>query len=255
MWRILCYHGVSPSWRNRFRDQLVSLQDGGWTFVGVSEGIEKLRSNSSGLWMSVTFDDGDSTVMDAVASVLQPLAIPACVYVTTDFIQRGRIYRNVDEPALNWREIRELRSGGHEIGSHTHTHAPLVLCTPERLSQELAVSKDILEQELGSPVIHFSYPWGQFDVRTQQEAELTKLYETYATIDRGSMKLPTNLLNRDLAEPTWTPARLQTYLSWGDTPFYEMRKLLRLGRGYWSKHPEETWTRLDTLENEVTKAI
>ena len=57
--------------------------------------------------------------------------------------------------------VREMRRGGIDFGGHTVTHPVLSTCTVEQQRDEIVVSKQRIEQELGEPITVFSYPIGQ----------------------------------------------------------------------------------------------
>lgn len=59
---------------------------------------------------------------------------------------------------MNWEQIRKLHRSGHIIGSHTLYHANVAHLDRDILYRELTDSKSRIEKELGSEVIHFSYP-------------------------------------------------------------------------------------------------
>jgi peptidoglycan/xylan/chitin deacetylase (PgdA/CDA1 family) len=59
---------------------------------------------------------------------------------------------------LTWDQVRALHNMGHMIGSHTISHANSAYISATELDTEFCASKKRLEQELSSPVIHFSYP-------------------------------------------------------------------------------------------------
>jgi peptidoglycan/xylan/chitin deacetylase (PgdA/CDA1 family) len=59
---------------------------------------------------------------------------------------------------MTWDQVRELRQRGHAVGSHTVTHPNLAKVSAEEVQYELGESKRRLEEVLGEPVIHFSYP-------------------------------------------------------------------------------------------------
>jgi peptidoglycan/xylan/chitin deacetylase (PgdA/CDA1 family) len=61
---------------------------------------------------------------------------------------------------LGWDEVREMLAGGIEFGSHTMTHPILSNVHRAQLAEEVSESKRIMEQELGSEVLAFSYPVG-----------------------------------------------------------------------------------------------
>jgi peptidoglycan/xylan/chitin deacetylase (PgdA/CDA1 family) len=64
----------------------------------------------------------------------------------------------LDQVMMNWDELREMKRGGMCIGSHTVSHPLLTEIPEEEAREEIALSKAKLEAELGSPVLHFSYP-------------------------------------------------------------------------------------------------
>jgi peptidoglycan/xylan/chitin deacetylase (PgdA/CDA1 family) len=67
------------------------------------------------------------------------------------------------ERAMRWDELARLASDGHELGSHSATHAILLRgCAPD-LAAELAGSKRTLETRLGVSVRSFCYPSGLYD--------------------------------------------------------------------------------------------
>ena len=59
---------------------------------------------------------------------------------------------------MTFAQAKELRRRGHIIGSHTLSHGTAGLLTAEQLQREIGGAHQILEQELGEPVQHFSYP-------------------------------------------------------------------------------------------------
>ena len=63
-------------------------------------------------------------------------------------------------------QMKDLIARGHEIGSHSHTHALLPQCSDEELLVEIAGSKSRLESALGTPISTFCYPNGSTDRRS-----------------------------------------------------------------------------------------
>lgn len=62
---------------------------------------------------------------------------------------------------LRWDQVREMYRNGIRFGAHTSTHPILSsVRSEERLSAEIAGSKQRLEEELGHPIFHFAYPNG-----------------------------------------------------------------------------------------------
>ncbi|MFT5085583.1 MAG: peptidoglycan/xylan/chitin deacetylase (PgdA/CDA1 family) [Lentisphaeria bacterium] len=68
---------------------------------------------------------------------------------------------------MSWDEINTMSSAGHEIGSHTMTHALIPQLSDQELEWELTESKRQLELKLGKEIHSFCYPNGDNDPRTQ----------------------------------------------------------------------------------------
>lgn len=82
-----------------------------------------------------------------------------------------RARESADRLFLDWSEAREMLRGGMEIASHTHTHRILSKLTAEEQYTEATVSKQILEEQLGTRVEAMAYPVGlrsSFSPETQQ---------------------------------------------------------------------------------------
>lgn len=64
-------------------------------------------------------------------------------------------------PLCTWKELKEMAQSGHVIiASHGYRHADLTL--PEaNLKEEVEYSKALLEQQLGSSIDYFVYPYGR----------------------------------------------------------------------------------------------
>ena len=122
----------------------------------------------------ITFDDGFESVYREAMPVLMD-----CGMTATVFIIAGTAL-SVDKSApfygrstLTWRQIREMRECGLDIGSHTLTHPDLTKLSQDRLEAEIRDSKKVIEDESGGPVYSFAYPWGRYDKRSHQVAGQT----------------------------------------------------------------------------------
>jgi peptidoglycan/xylan/chitin deacetylase (PgdA/CDA1 family) len=68
---------------------------------------------------------------------------------------------------LSWREVDEMRRAGFSFGAHTLTHPDLTRLSSGRTEDEVAGSKAVLEERLGTPVHAFAYPFGRYDAPTR----------------------------------------------------------------------------------------
>jgi peptidoglycan/xylan/chitin deacetylase (PgdA/CDA1 family) len=63
--------------------------------------------------------------------------------------------------AVTWSQLCEMQSAGIDIGSHTCSHPILSKIAPEKLEQEIAGSKTMIEDHLRTPIVSFCYPNGR----------------------------------------------------------------------------------------------
>lgn len=114
--------------------------------------------------VAITFDDCYRDNLFA-ARVLAEYGLPACFFVPTAFVGTDHVFewdRHIGRPMpnLTWDDVREMARLGHEIGSHTHTHADMAVVSAEQARFELGESRRHLEKELGLPIRWFAYPFG-----------------------------------------------------------------------------------------------
>jgi peptidoglycan/xylan/chitin deacetylase (PgdA/CDA1 family) len=90
----------------------------------------------------------------------------------------GELEASVGGPArpewdgmMSWDELKELHSEGHEIGSHSRTHAILPLVSDAQLADEIAGSRAQLRERLGFEIESFCYPNGDCDARVATAVE------------------------------------------------------------------------------------
>jgi peptidoglycan/xylan/chitin deacetylase (PgdA/CDA1 family) len=66
---------------------------------------------------------------------------------------------------MSWDDVRALAAEGHEVGSHSMSHALLPQCGDRELEHEVARSKERIEGAIGRRVDSFCYPNGDCDRR------------------------------------------------------------------------------------------
>jgi peptidoglycan/xylan/chitin deacetylase (PgdA/CDA1 family) len=59
---------------------------------------------------------------------------------------------------MNWDQVCALKKAGHIIGGHTLSHPNLAHVTEGEARSEIRGCKERLEEKLGDPIQHFSYP-------------------------------------------------------------------------------------------------
>jgi peptidoglycan/xylan/chitin deacetylase (PgdA/CDA1 family) len=177
MLAILSYHKIGPpgpeaweTWyyvpKRAFRAHLDLLEKGGWKVLDV--GTALAAGNGSARFPEraalLTFDDGYRSVLEHAAPLLAERGIPAVAFVPTAFVGRTSEWdsgtREPPEALCSWDELRELEALGISVQSHGMTHRAASRLGPMELEEELAGSKAHLEEELGTPVELFAFPYG-----------------------------------------------------------------------------------------------
>ncbi len=59
---------------------------------------------------------------------------------------------------MNWDKVRALKKAGHIIGGHTLSHPNLAQVSEAEARSEIRGCKQRIEEKLGEPIQHFSYP-------------------------------------------------------------------------------------------------
>jgi peptidoglycan/xylan/chitin deacetylase (PgdA/CDA1 family) len=184
---VLMYHSIAErgsAWvgdfavpPSRFAEQLEAIGAAGCTGLTVSELVTAVHGDGDlpPRPVVITFDDGFADFHDQALPLLEAWSLPATVYLTTGFLEgeaATRCTRRPDAPMLSWSQLGELAGRGVELGSHTHTHPELDMLDDEAVWREVATSKRLLEDRLGTGVRSFAYPYGYADERVRRAVRL-----------------------------------------------------------------------------------
>jgi peptidoglycan/xylan/chitin deacetylase (PgdA/CDA1 family) len=174
---ILSYHKVGDpppgTWepwyyvpQGMLAEQLEGLREDGWEFVDVAAALDGLSDPAALPERSalVTFDDAYRSVRDLGLPVLRELGVPGVVFVPAALVGGTSSFdagvSEPIEPLCTWDELRELEAGGVSVQSHGLDHVALRKLEGDALERELSGSKLRLEEELGTPVELFAFPYG-----------------------------------------------------------------------------------------------
>lgn len=167
---ILYYHEIAPERSKHvvhpddFAQQMRWLCDTGHEFLGLDDVVEIYSGRRSvpPRPVVVSFDDGRAGVLRHAAPVLARRGARAILYAVTDWLDGKRVpdHERYSE-LLGWSDLPSLQQAGIEIGSHTVSHRNLKRLPPAEVEHELQESRRILEDHLGCPVRHFSFPKGR----------------------------------------------------------------------------------------------
>ncbi len=147
--------------RSDFRRHVLSIRQQG-PEVAVSS-IDHYREWGRQVPVFLTFDDGELGAYTCVADELEQYGWRGHFFITTNWIGRAGF--------LDRAQIRELRSRGHVIGSHSCSHpARMSHLRWQELTREWSESRAILSDILGEPVRVASVPDGFYSRKVGKAA-------------------------------------------------------------------------------------
>jgi peptidoglycan/xylan/chitin deacetylase (PgdA/CDA1 family) len=152
-----------------FARGMANLHARGYRTLRLVEISELLRKNEPfpARSIAITFDDGYSSVYEEAFPVLKRYGMSATVFLTVG--KTSVTTQSVNLPSLegrtmlSWPRIREMVKHGIVFGAHTLTHPDLTRLPSDRIKKEIIVSKDIIENALGTSVSSFAYPYGRYN--------------------------------------------------------------------------------------------
>lgn len=100
----------------------------------------------------ITFDDGYVGNVKYALPLLAKHGFTATFFIVTNLIGARHM--------MSWEQLRELQQHGMDIESHSVSHPLLSTLDRPRTLSELAESKRILQDGLGTTVSHFALPYG-----------------------------------------------------------------------------------------------
>ena len=170
---ILCYHRFGKTCKTNlcisertFAKQMEYLKNNGYHTIHLSELMEFLNYKTAIPSKSViiTLDDGYRSIYEFAYPLLKRYGYTATLFIYTDFIEASG-------NALSWKQLRELKAAGFEIGSHSLSHADLTKKLPHendqtywsRITKEFINSKKIIDRQLNQDTQFFAYPYGNYN--------------------------------------------------------------------------------------------
>ncbi len=135
--------------------------------------------------IALTFDDGWQSFFINALPILNKYNFKATVFIISGYVGNKSRWDYKNKGHLSWHEIKILVDEGIEIGSHSVNHVDLRYLDDNKLEYEIAGSKKQIEDKLGLPVKHFSYPFGRYNRRVI-EAVKRAGYENAFALGAGS---------------------------------------------------------------------
>lgn len=150
-----------------FLEQTIcDYQAQGHRFVSIDKVINtELNTRNTTPFVCLTFDDAYSDTFHTAYPILKRLNIPFAVYVTTGFIDHSaQMWWYDTTDVMSWEQIKALDDDPLcTLGAHTVSHPRLSALTVQAAHQEIEDSRRRLEAMLAHPVVHFSYPHGDYN--------------------------------------------------------------------------------------------
>jgi peptidoglycan/xylan/chitin deacetylase (PgdA/CDA1 family) len=127
--------------------------------------------------VSITLDDGWAAQYTLARDQLLAHDLKSTIFLITGRVGQGWT------GYLTMAQAQALVADGHEIGSHTVSHQDLTQMSDAQVEDELRLSKQWLETNLGVAVTQFASPFGAFDQRVVLSAQ--RQYQTHGTVMTG----------------------------------------------------------------------
>jgi peptidoglycan/xylan/chitin deacetylase (PgdA/CDA1 family) len=144
-----------------FEKQMTYLISEGYHSVYFSDLIDYKQNNCllPEKPIIITFDDGWLEDYSVVFPILQRLDMVGTFFPPTSWVdhEAGGL--------LSWEQISEMSIGGMEFGSHTTSHVWLDRISDEQILNEITISKQLIQEHTGKPVIVLAYPGGAYSDR------------------------------------------------------------------------------------------
>jgi len=192
-----------------------------WTTVaGYAPAAEHGRPSAA-----LCFDDAHRSVYDQAMPVLPDTGARATVFVVSSSLDGRSVPGDVygRQPSMSVGQLREWAGAGHEVGSHTATHAALTYLSPLQQRRELEYSRKALEDATGASVSSISFPYGCWNRRVWDVAR--EVGYTRGTVSRGAVAGVPGLLRVSPAQRFDSSGDLLQKLS-SESPLIRARRVV-----------------------------
>lgn len=204
---ILCYHDIPKEVKDdkygvdqrTFVNTIEYFKSHGFSFVSLDDVIKANQGEKDIPDKSIllTFDDGYVSFYDFVYPILESYNIPSVLAVVTEWVD-GNKPKTLEHEIMTWNQIKEVsESPLIEVVSHSHDLHKGIVYNPqgntaaisvhysydsvkqiyeskeeyqERIRQDIEQSKTLLESKTGQKVRAVAWPYGKYNLITQQEA-------------------------------------------------------------------------------------
>ncbi|MDQ5944420.1 MAG: hypothetical protein QG658_487 [Patescibacteria group bacterium] len=124
--------------------------------------------------VSFTFDDGWESIYKQGLPLFEQYGIKTTQFVVADY--------DVNEAYMSPDQIRAMQKLGHDIGSHSFSHADHEVLQDKDLAREVAGSRTVLNQKYGG-TNNFAAPFGRYNQDVNDAVK--QCYQSHRTTDSG----------------------------------------------------------------------
>ena len=174
-----------------FAWQMRLLRSLGYQGLSMRDLEPYLAGQKQGKVVGLTFDDGYQNNLMHALPVLQRHRFTATCYGVSGMVGGSNVWDSdkvQPKPLMTQAEWQAWLQAGMDVGSHTCTHARLTELDAASAREEIAASRQALQQLLGCEVRHFCYPYGRYDDTHAQMAREAG-YASATTTQRGRVQV------------------------------------------------------------------
>ncbi len=135
--------------------------------------------------------------------------------IKTTTAQKEIVYRSLcnslndvkaEQIVMNWQELSQLKSAGHYIGAHSHTHNLLInITSDEELKTEFELPQKLFKEKMGFVPVSFAYPFGFCNEKVKSMAKDTgyelgltaQWHKLYDANEHDSFEIPRIALSNE----------------------------------------------------------
>lgn len=159
------FHNLESEDYEKFKEFVQFFRARGYSFVSVDSYSENRRKQ-----IFVSFDDNYRSWHRALG-LLNELDIRVTFFTnslpfrevaekTTIEDYYRRLNHKGERVSLSCQELKEIFHAGHTVACHTHSHFDMGKLSFDEAIQEIKINQVFLEEIIGKPIKHFSFPFG-----------------------------------------------------------------------------------------------
>ena len=172
--RVLCYHRVHPSRRNRFTvtirqldAQLSYLIRSGFQFIHVRDLLSGAPLPKRPVLL--TFDDGYVDNLEYAQPVLRRHGAKATIFVVTAYAGDRVHWADDGAPLMNPQQLRELDPELIELALHSHSHRAFEMMPLDEIEDDIRKNLEFFREHGISLTPALAYPYGSRPKRSISE--------------------------------------------------------------------------------------